>query len=77
MQRRLKELFVDICSADPSQNWAGAEKYDMQFKQRKAGWYRRMRTTMQGSGRCMKTFSPVWCSEATLILPVPSLRPCT
>ncbi|MEO7495384.1 MAG: hypothetical protein ABIT83_19100 [Massilia sp.] len=49
VQRRLKELFVDICSADPSQNWAGYEKYDTQFKQRKAvqaivraaGWLRR------------------------------------
>jgi len=48
-QRRLKELFVDICSAEPTQNWAGYEKYDQQFKQRKgvqaivraAGWLRR------------------------------------
>jgi hypothetical protein len=49
VQRRLKELFVDICSADPSQNWSGVERYDIQFKQRKAvqaivhaaGWLRR------------------------------------
>jgi hypothetical protein len=36
LQRRLRDLFVDICSADPSQNWAGFEKYESQFKQRKA-----------------------------------------
>jgi hypothetical protein len=49
VQRRLKELFVDICSADPSQNWSGQERYELQFKQRKgvqaivraAGWLRR------------------------------------
>jgi hypothetical protein len=49
VQRRLKDLFVDICSADPSQNWAGPAKYEQQFKQRKAvqaivraaGWLRR------------------------------------
>jgi hypothetical protein len=49
VQRRLKELFVDICSADPSQNWSGAERYELQYKQRKdvqaivraAGWLRR------------------------------------
>ncbi len=48
-QRRLKELFVDICAADPSKNWTGVVKYDTQFKQRKqvqaivraAGWLRR------------------------------------
>ena len=48
-QRRLKELFVDICSADPGQNWNGYEKFDIQFKHRKAiqaivraaGWLRR------------------------------------
>ncbi len=48
-QRRLKELFTDICAADPSKNWAGVVKYDTQFKQRKqvqaivraAGWLRR------------------------------------
>ena len=49
MQRRLKDLFVDICSADPNQNWSGPEKYETQFKQRKevqaivrlASWLRR------------------------------------
>ena len=49
VQRRLKDLFVDICSADPSQNWHGFEKYEVQYKQRKAvqaivraaGWLRR------------------------------------
>jgi hypothetical protein len=49
MQRRLKELFVDICSADPGQNWSGPERYELQYKQRKgvqaivraAGWLRR------------------------------------
>jgi hypothetical protein len=48
-QRRLKELFVDICAADPSKNWAGVVKYDTQYRQRKqvqaivraAGWLRR------------------------------------
>ncbi len=48
-QRRLKDLFVDICSADPNQNWNGYEKYTVQLKQRKevqaivrlAGWLRR------------------------------------
>lgn len=49
LQRRLKDLFVDICHADPSQNWNGYEKFDQQFQQRKgvqaivraAGWLRR------------------------------------
>ncbi|MES2152454.1 MAG: hypothetical protein V4508_21965 [Pseudomonadota bacterium] len=48
-QRRLKDLFVDICSADPTQNWAGPEKYEQQYQQRKgvqaivraANWLRR------------------------------------
>jgi hypothetical protein len=48
-QRRLKELFVDICSADPGKNWNGVEKYETQFRQRKqvqaivraAAWLRR------------------------------------
>ena len=48
-QRRLKELFVDICNADPSQNWSGVERYELQYRQRKgvqaivraAGWLRR------------------------------------
>jgi len=49
LQRRLKELFVDICNADPGQNWAGYDKYEQQHAQRKqvqaivraAGWLRR------------------------------------
>ena len=49
VQRRLKELFVDICNADPGQNWSGPERYELQYKQRKgvqaivhaAGWLRR------------------------------------
>jgi hypothetical protein len=49
LQRRLRDLFVDICSADPNQNWNGAEKYAVQLAQRKevqgivrlAGWLRR------------------------------------
>ncbi|RJG22870.1 hypothetical protein [Massilia cavernae] len=49
MQRRLKELFVDICSADPNQNWSGPERYEIQLEQRKgvqaivraANWLRR------------------------------------
>jgi hypothetical protein len=49
MHRRLKELFVDLCHADPSQNWAGYEKYQQLHTQRKqvqaivraAGWLRR------------------------------------
>ena len=49
MQRRLKELFVDICNADPGQNWSGVERYELQYRQRKgvqaivhaAGWLRR------------------------------------
>lgn len=49
LQRRLKELFVDICYADPTQNWAGFERYAAQHRQRKsvqaivraAGWLRR------------------------------------
>ena len=49
LQRRLKELFVDICHADPGQNWAGYQKYQQLHGQRKqvqaivraAGWLRR------------------------------------
>jgi hypothetical protein len=49
LARRLRDLFVDLCHADPSQNWAGYERYQAQFKQRKAvqavvhaaGWLRR------------------------------------
>jgi hypothetical protein len=35
-QRRLKELFVDICTADPGETWSGYERYQGQLKQRKA-----------------------------------------
>jgi hypothetical protein len=48
-QRRLKELFVDICTADPGETWTGYERYKGQLKQRKqvqeivraASWLRR------------------------------------
>jgi hypothetical protein len=48
-QRRLKELFVDICTADPGETWTGFERYLGQFEQRKkvqeivrtARWLRR------------------------------------
>jgi hypothetical protein len=48
-QRRLKELFVDICTADPGETWSGYERYQGQLKQRKqvqaivraAQWLRR------------------------------------
>jgi hypothetical protein len=48
-QRRMKELFVDLCAADPSQNWNGFDKYQEQYAQRKgvqaivraANWLRR------------------------------------
>ncbi|MFA9217838.1 MAG: hypothetical protein ACEQSK_12140 [Sphingomonadaceae bacterium] len=48
-QRRLRDLFVDICQIDPNQNWNGPEKYAIQLKQRKevqaivrlANWLRR------------------------------------
>ena len=32
--RRLKELFVDICTADPGESWSGYERYLGQVKQR-------------------------------------------
>lgn len=32
--RRLKELFVDICTADPVETWSGYERYLGQLKQR-------------------------------------------
>ncbi|MFC4931959.1 hypothetical protein [Massilia sp. GCM10023247] len=32
--RRLKELFVDICTADPADTWTGYERYLGQVKQR-------------------------------------------
>lgn len=35
-QRRLKELFVDICTADPGESWSGYERYLGQVQQRKA-----------------------------------------
>lgn len=49
LQRRLKELFVDLCFADPGQNYDGYARFDVQFKQRRAvqaivraaGWLRR------------------------------------
>jgi len=49
LARRLRELFIDICHADPNQNWAGYEKYALQLQQRKevqavvrlASWLRR------------------------------------
>ena len=48
-QRRLKELFVDICTADPGDSWSGYERYLGQVEQRKgvqaivraAQWLRR------------------------------------
>jgi hypothetical protein len=48
-QRRLKELFVDICTADPAETWSGYERYQAQLKQRQgvqaivraAQWLRR------------------------------------
>jgi hypothetical protein len=48
-QRRLKELFVDICTADPGETWTGYDRYKGQLKQRKhvqeivraASWLRR------------------------------------
>ena len=48
-QRRLKELFVDLCHAEPTQNWDGYVRYRHQLEQRKsvqaivraAGWLRR------------------------------------
>ncbi len=48
-QRRLKELFVDICTADPGESWTGYERYLGQLEQRRqvqaivraAQWLRR------------------------------------
>lgn len=48
-QRRLKELFVDLCTADPGESWSGYERYIGQLKQRQgvqaivraAQWLRR------------------------------------
>lgn len=47
--RRLRDLFIDLCQADPNQNWNGPERYAAQLKDRKevqaivrlAGWLRR------------------------------------
>jgi hypothetical protein len=35
-QRRLKELFVDLCTADPGETWSGYERYLGQLQQRKS-----------------------------------------
>ena len=51
-QRRLRDKFVDICQADPNQNWDGTARYALQFRQRKevqavvrlANWLRRHNT---------------------------------
>ena len=48
-QRRLKELFIDLCTADPGESWSGYERYIGQLKQRQgvqaivraAQWIRR------------------------------------
>jgi len=48
-QRRLKELFIDLCTADPGETWTGYERYRGQLKQRQgvqaivraAQWLRR------------------------------------
>jgi hypothetical protein len=48
-QRRLKELFVDLCTADPGESWSGYERYLGQLQQRRqvqaivraAQWLRR------------------------------------
>lgn len=34
--RRLKELFVDICTADPGESWSGYERYLGQLRQRES-----------------------------------------
>lgn len=49
VQRRLRDLFVELCGADPNQNWNGPERYAIRLGQRKqaqavvrlAGWLRR------------------------------------
>jgi hypothetical protein len=51
-QRRLKELFVDLCTADAAESWTGYERYLGQVKQREevqtivraAQWLRRHNT---------------------------------
>lgn len=48
-KRRLKELFVDLCTADPGESWSGYERYLSQLKERQgvqaivraAQWLRR------------------------------------
>ncbi|MCA1246910.1 hypothetical protein [Massilia sp. MS-15] len=48
-QRRLKELFIDLCTADPGESWTGYERYVGQLRQRQgvqaivraAQWLRR------------------------------------
>ncbi|WP_256079858.1 hypothetical protein [Massilia sp. YIM B04103] len=48
-QRRLRDLFFDICFTDPNQNWNGPDKFQTQLKQRQqvqavvrlANWLRR------------------------------------
>lgn len=47
--RRMKDLLVDLCSAEPSDNWTGWERYRQELRQRKgvqaivraANWLRR------------------------------------
>ena len=48
-QRRLRDIFFDICLTDPNQNWDGPARYQQQLKQRQevqavvrlAAWMRR------------------------------------
>ncbi|WEF30636.1 hypothetical protein [Pseudoduganella chitinolytica] len=48
-QRRLRDIFFDICLTDPNQNWDGPARYQQQLKQRQevqgvvrlANWLRR------------------------------------
>ncbi|GGY83777.1 hypothetical protein ACFFTM_05790 [Pseudoduganella plicata] len=48
-QRRLRDIFFDICLTDPNQNWDGPARYQQQLKQRQeaqaivrlASWMRR------------------------------------
>ena len=48
-QRRLRDIFFDICFTDPNQNWDGPARYQQQLKQRQevqavvrlANWMRR------------------------------------
>jgi hypothetical protein len=47
--RRMKDLLVDLCSAEPTENWTGWDRYRQELKQRKgvqaivraANWLRR------------------------------------